>query len=413
MNEKKGEKKHKKPLKIIVNGDNASEKMGGEATKPIRLFRGYRSLGHSVVMITHERCKDELKKIFTHKEFSDIYFVKDTRLQKILFWAYRNLKLPVRSFIPFISQIELREMVRSKKLESYQFIHQATPISPALPSLLFNMNQRICIGPLAVLPDYPENFIRKSIIKKIKTSLETQLIYLSNLIFPGKNQADVVFCDNLLTSEAIYKYCGKNDHCLITLNNAVEDFWFDGDVYQPPKIPTFIFAGRLIDWKQVDMIVDAAGLLDQVVKLIIVGDGPEYNNIRKRCENYRNIDLTMVGWKNRIDIRNYYVRSTAAVSLALKESGGTSVKEAMASGVPLIVSNWGGHTSRIFEDMGFLVCPSSREQMIKQTAFYMKQVFEDQDLARERAERAREYAYENMRWISKIQYFEKCLYSLK
>jgi glycosyltransferase involved in cell wall biosynthesis len=91
-------------------------------------------------------------------------------------------------------------------------------------------------------------------------------------------------------------------------------------------------------------------------------------------------------------------RATAAVSLSLKEAGGTSLQEAMAAGVPVVATAWGGHMTRMIPEAGALIALDGRESVIGQTAAALKRLIADAEHRRFCGAAAREHARHTFRW---------------
>jgi glycosyltransferase involved in cell wall biosynthesis len=60
----------------------------------------------------------------------------------------------------------------------------------------------------------------------------------------------------------------------MSLENAAEDLWFEIENFPDTDDPRFVFVGRLVDWKGVDLLLEAVARLSRPVTLTIVGEGP-------------------------------------------------------------------------------------------------------------------------------------------
>jgi len=98
-----------------------------------------------------------------------------------------------------------------------------------------------------------------------------------------------------------------------------------------------IFAGRLIPDKNVDVLIKAVALLDTPVKCLIVGDGPEKQNLKKLA--------TKLGISNQINFKGFleydkliaHMKSSKIFVLpSTREGFGLTIIEANASGIPVI-----------------------------------------------------------------------------
>jgi glycosyltransferase involved in cell wall biosynthesis len=101
-----------------------------------------------------------------------------------------------------------------------------------------------------------------------------------------------------------------------------------------------LFVGRLQARKRVPSLLKAcAGLPAQLrPRLVIVGDGPELENLRSLAQNiYPAAEFP--GAKHGADLAPYFL---AADLFALPGTGGLAVQEAMSYGLPVIVAKGDG-----------------------------------------------------------------------
>lgn len=121
----------------------------------------------------------------------------------------------------------------------------------------------------------------------------------------------------------------------------------------------FISVGNLKKNKRMDLLIrcfcKAFGSNDDR-RLVICGDGPEYNNLKKLVRDYNaegNVILT--GKKTRVEIAEYLSRSKAFILLSERETFGVAFIEAMAAGLPVISTKSGGPECFITNNIGVLV----------------------------------------------------------
>jgi glycosyltransferase involved in cell wall biosynthesis len=125
-----------------------------------------------------------------------------------------------------------------------------------------------------------------------------------------------------------------------------------------------VCAARLSEQKGIDVLLQAvARVLREGVrcKLIIVGDGPLRGQLRKQAQE---LDLSgavrFEGFQN--DIRPYLQAGSAFVLTSYMEGLPLSIVEAMACGLPCIVTDVGGNAEAVLHQMhGLVVPPGSAE----------------------------------------------------
>lgn len=107
-----------------------------------------------------------------------------------------------------------------------------------------------------------------------------------------------------------------------TLNNQKEDF--------------YLTASRMVPYKRIDLIVEAFSHLPNK-KLVVIGDGPEMNKIKKKATS--NIEI-LVYQPNEVMVD--YMRKAKAFVFAAEEDFGITPVEAQACGTPVIAFGKGG-----------------------------------------------------------------------
>ncbi len=397
---------------IAVVGDNASLRMGGEALKPLKFFRGYRRCGLDCMLIVHERCRSELAAVLSPGEFADVTFVKESKLEVFVHWcqtrvrAHASIAWSNRILSLLFQRGARRTLRRIAPRCRPDIIHQATPISPYLPSMFHGLSRPVIIGPMAVRPPYPPGFRREGQERKFARSLRLKLGLLANFLVPGKRRSSLIFSANSATTAVLNRTVGKRVKIIETLENAVDPEWFDVERrHEHESVPHFVFVGSLVKWKCVDILLNAGARFGGPVRISILGDGPERDALQSVASKIRNVDVRFSGWLTHCEIQEFYRTATAAVSVSVREAGGTSVQEAMAAGVPVIATAWGGHLLRLEPGAGLLIKAGPREDMIEELADAMRRVARDPGLAERLGRRAREIALERMTWESKISLF--------
>ena len=124
----------------------------------------------------------------------------------------------------------------------------------------------------------------------------------------------------------------------------------------------FCTIGRLVKRKN---LIDALNLIAKLkhgkkVRLLVVGDGPERNNIEAAIKNL-NLEHEVIFLGNVSDNVKFQALSISDIfiSTALHEGFGLVFLEAMACGLPILSYNKGGQTDFLRENLtGFLAAQS-------------------------------------------------------
>ncbi|EPO5437046.1 glycosyltransferase family 4 protein [Klebsiella pneumoniae] len=107
-----------------------------------------------------------------------------------------------------------------------------------------------------------------------------------------------------------------------TLNNQKEDF--------------YLTASRMVPYKRIDLIVEAFSHLPNK-KLVVIGDGPEMNKIKKKATS----NIEILGYQPN-EVMVDCMRKAKAFVFAAEEDFGITPVEAQACGTPVIAFGKGG-----------------------------------------------------------------------
>lgn len=102
-----------------------------------------------------------------------------------------------------------------------------------------------------------------------------------------------------------------------------------------------LFVGRLIAWKRVHDVIEALALIPQIDRpqFLIVGDGAERVRLQQLAETAA-VDCRFAGFKNQQELPKMYALADVLVLASEgEETWGLVVNEAMACGVPVVVSD--------------------------------------------------------------------------
>ena len=108
--------------------------------------------------------------------------------------------------------------------------------------------------------------------------------------------------------------------------------------YCDKKEDFYLTASRMVPYKKMDLIVEAFTQIPDK-KLIVIGDGPDFNKIQKIADGHKNI--TLMGYQSFSVLKDYMQKAKAFVFAAEEDFGITPV-EAQACGTPVIAYGRGG-----------------------------------------------------------------------
>lgn len=122
------------------------------------------------------------------------------------------------------------------------------------------------------------------------------------------------------------------------IQNGVSDEYFVNNKRKLHKPVELLFVGRLVKQKNIRLIIESIKYIKNSIRLNIVGDGEEKDNLEKLVKSIKLNNVIFHGKKESSELVNYYRNSDIFLMSSLNEGMSLSMLEAMAAGLP-IVSN--------------------------------------------------------------------------
>ena len=406
-------------LRVLIVCEHASARFGGEAALPLHYFRILRQRGHPVWLITHARTRDELAQLFPGED--RILYIEDTTLHILMWRASRLLPARLANFsVSYISRLacQLAQRRLARRLvarQSIDIVHQPMPVSPREPSVMYGVGAPVVIGPMNGGLDYPPAFRGRSpLLERCFVALGRWSASLLNRLMPGKRRAAFLLVANGRTRSSLP--AGVCQRVIEIVENGVDlSLWtpaaVETRVSSRDGPVTFLFLGRLVDWKSVDLLLYA---FDRVrrqapVRLLIAGDGAERARLESlagelglRFEDEAPGSVTFKGWLSQPDSARLLRDADCLVLPSLMECGGAVVLEAMCAAKPVIATAWGGPTDYLDETCGVLVPPTGREALIQGFADAMARLAQSPELRESLGRKGREKVLTEYDWELKV-----------
>ncbi len=210
------------------------------------------------------------------------------------------------------------------------------------------------------------------------------------------------------TSHTIKDYI----HRVVNFPVSVIPFGIDTEVFKPKQVnslfkPTDFILGSIKPVEKlynIDVLIKAFALLlskHSNLKLLIIGEGTalkELKELGKSLGVYQNIVFT--GRIPHSEISNYYNMLDVLVNISEYESFGVSVVEAMACGIPVVVTNVGGLKEVVKDDsIGLKVNVAD----VNATVAAIEQLLNDKELYNQISVNARKHVVENYNWDENLK----------
>jgi 1,4-alpha-glucan branching enzyme len=224
-------------------------------------------------------------------------------------------------------------------------------------------------------------------------SLEQELVERATL---------VIGCSRYMGRE-IARLFNQPTGKIIVIPNGVEPENILPDREKPPSTgggeKSIVFLGRLVPEKGVQVLIEALPLILQKagsVRLFIAGKGPYQSELAKLARGLGVDDqVNFVGFVNDHDRNQLLARSDVAVFPSLYEPFGIVALEAMAAGIPVVVSDTGGLQDIIEHGVDGYCAPPGDATML---ANYIAELLNNPELACHFARRARRNVAVKFNW---------------
>jgi glycosyltransferase involved in cell wall biosynthesis len=188
-------------------------------------------------------------------------------------------------------------------------------------------------------------------------------------------KADKIICTSQISRKMVLDR-GVSESKIIIISPGI-----DTSIFTPNTTPknnneiVFLSAGYLLERKGVDLVIRAFSLAlksNLNIKLLIVGDGPQKNNLEKLVDNLMIRDfVSFTGNVPNDQIHNFYQKSDVFVSMSRSDSFPSMYLEAMSSGLPVIASDNDGSKSMIVDNENGYIVEQENVEMLSQKILFL------------------------------------------
>lgn len=312
-------------LKVVIACDTFAPDINGAARFAERLAGGLVRNGQEIHVIAPSFDKSEGSRTETH----DGVEISVHRLKSYKLPQHKTLRMPT----PFGMTSNIRKVLRSVNpdaihIQSHMMVGRFTiRAAKGLNAKLIATNHIM-----------PENLIKYSLLPKFLHQAAMNIIWrdagrilkrMDALTTPTRRAADLL--------EAAAKVQG-----VLAISCGIDASRFANQTPTQNREPVALFLGRLDDEKRINILLEAAAILDDHSNLVIelVGDGGERDNLQQLA--------TRLGIAHRVrflghvtdeELPGIYERATVFVMPSIAELQSIATMEAMASGRPVIAAD--------------------------------------------------------------------------
>ena len=407
-------------LSVLVVAANASTRWAGEAILPLHIFRGLLKAGHDAWMCVGNETKPELDELLG-PDARRVFYIEDTRMHS----AFRLVQARIPTWIGFnplyYSQVLATQwrqrgaVAQLVKELGIDVVHQPTPVSPRVPSLLVDLPAPLVIGPMNGAMEYPPGFRFMQPrggrgVKNLTRSLANALPRVAD----AKRQAECLIVANQRTHDGLPSDV-RGRIFRMAENAVVPELWARGpadEVAESTPVDRafeIIFIGRLERWKGPEWLIEAVARACKRVdcRLKIVGDfRGERQRLAERVSQLRiESRVEFFGWQPQERCAALLHESDVLVLPSVFESGGAIVLEAMASGKAVIAVKWGGPADVLEASCGILIDPRDPASLVADLEHAIVSLANDRDRCAGMGRAGRAKVLAEYTWPAKIKRF--------
>lgn len=320
-----------------------------------------------------------------------------------------NMAASWPAYIAFEKSVYRQFEVRLKRGE-FDLIHRVTPVSPTMPSPLASLTDvPMIIGPLNGGLPWPKEFpglarSEREWLSRFRKMYQSMPYWKSTY-----RNAAAVICGSRHTAAEIPRTFGGQAFYMPENGLSPAQFPLAEGWCAPQTEFGFVTVGRLVPYKCTNLTISAMANspILRHCTLDIVGDGPERSRLQAQVEDCGLAGrVRFHGHLKQIDASAILRKRQAFVFPSVREFGGGVVLEAMASGLPSVVVDYGGPAELVDDKTGILLPMASPDQLVNSVQKAMEQLATNSRLARTLAENALHKVRRRFTWNQKAKQTE-------
>lgn len=240
------------------------------------------------------------------------------------------------------------------KKKKFDYIHHITLGSYRIPSLLCYFDAKFIYGPLAGGETTPRELVENF---SLKGQIIEKLRFISNKFIKFSPVVNYTFSKSykiFLTSKDCLKYIPKKQKKKCSIMPALSNNKIKYSFTKKIKNKKIYFAGRLVEWKGIILLLKIFKKLDlhkNKIQLNIYGNGP----CNKEIINFIKINkfqkkIKLYGKLNQKKLIKEIKKNDLLVFPTFRDSGGFVILEALNNNINVLTTNAGGPNTIIVKN---------------------------------------------------------------
>ncbi|MBR0697777.1 glycosyltransferase family 4 protein [Bradyrhizobium lablabi] len=300
----------------------------------------------------------------------------------------------------------------------FDLVHRVTPVSPTIQSLIASRLARIgvpfVVGPLNGGVPWPKGFRHRQHAEREFLSNIRRLYQLMPAYRSMRRSSSAIICGSTFTQDEIPDWA-RQKSVFIPENGVDGELFCLSRSSSTSSVLQGAFVGRLVPYKGADLLIRAAEpfLKDGVLKLHIIGDGPQGEALRQMV-NSLGLEQSVLfhGWVPHSKIQERLIACDFLGFPSIREFGGGVVVEAMAVGVTPIVADYGGPADLVNDETGIRVPFGDEESLVRGFRSAIANAIQNPQLLNRLGSAARARVLRTLTWEAKAQQMLRIYHSV-
>lgn len=357
--------------KVLISAFAAEPGRGSEQEVGWKWSIELARAGARVVVMTQTRNRRGIETALSREEFRGLplEFVY-IQFPKIFYYLKSRFACLT---MPYYAAWQWMALYRARRLHTqhqFDLIHHLTFASFRVPITMKFLGLPVVIGPVGGAEQAPWSLLAhrarlKPYLKEAVRNISTRIGILTLRVFPPLRGSRGICLATTPQMHCIFQNLGYPSTVIPTI--GVEPTSSEIEL-RDPSIPArkFLYAGRLHFLKGLQLLLDAFAMVDiEGVELTLVGRGDEQTWLERQAKELGIRDrVHFLGEVRREELSAIYRSHDVICGPSLYESGGLSVVEGMAHGLPAIVLDVGGHAVSVTPECGIKIPVGGTSQTV-------------------------------------------------
>jgi glycosyltransferase involved in cell wall biosynthesis len=309
-----------------------------------------------------------------------------------------------------------RKVYRSARylhqLNKYDACYQLNMIGFREPGYLWKLDIPFFWGPINGFHSIPYSFLKDfhgkdyilQYIKRFFNELQIKIALRPKI---AAKKASFVWCVDAISLNNIKKWTDKVDLLTETglTHNSLHQLSSKIKYYKNRSL-NLVWSGRIEYGKSLSILIDSLLLFNEYnFKLVVLGDGPLLNEMKKRSEPIKH-KIIWNGWLPKHEAINLVSNSDLLIHTSLKEGTPHVILEAISYRVPVICHDTCGMSTIVNDQNGFKIPYKNFHTSIVSLSDLLSSIFDNPDILNCKFESINE-PNDFLTWDHKVSYISE------